>query len=69
MKRKHIEVLLQEKEPDLLFISEANIMYDLPDEQSFLAGYTLVLPNTMDQLGYTRIVLLIKENIAFKTLH
>ena len=68
-KREEIEVLLEEKDPDLLIISEANIMKETTDEQRQIAGYSLVLPNTMDQLGYARVALLIKEDIIFKTLN
>ena len=67
-KLEEVVALIEEKDPDLLFISEANLMADLPPEQRTVRGYNLVLPNTMVQLGYTRIILLIKEDINYKLL-
>ena len=43
-------------------------MSELTEEQRHIGGYSLILPNTMDQLGYARIALLIKEDITNKIL-
>ena len=68
-KRETLEDLMLERDPDLLFVSEANMMQDLSEEQRHIGGYKTVLPNTMNVLGYARIVLLIKEDIDFKLLN
>ena len=67
-KRIDIEALILEKDPDILFISEANLMEETPDEQRHIRGYKMVLSNTMEMRKYARIVLLIKEDIEFKLL-
>ena len=61
-----IEALLLEKQPDLLFVSEANLMASLPMEERKIRGYDLHLPSTMTKHKYARIVLLVKEGIDIK---
>ena len=58
-----IEALILEKQPDLLFLSEANMMASLPTEERKIGGYDIHLPSTMDKHKYARIVLLSKEGI------
>ena len=63
-----IEAFILDNDPDILFISEANIMPEHTDEQKHIPGYTLVLPNTMVALGYARIALHVKIDIEFKSM-
>ena len=56
------------KTQTFFFISEANIMAETVEEQRHITGYSLVLPNTMEVLGYARITLLVKQDIEFKVL-
>ena len=58
-----------DKTPDLLFITEANLWKNTPDELTHIDGYDMVLPDTMNTCGYARIVLLIKPDITYKILH
>ena len=67
-KLEKIEALILEKVPDLLFISEANLMADIPDNQRRIDGYRLVLPLTMDTMQYSRIVLLVREGLEVEVL-
>ena len=41
-----VEALVLENEPDLLFISEANMCDDISGEKKFIEGYNLITPNT-----------------------
>ena len=60
-KREDIELLLSEKNYDLLFVSESNLFSSTPDWQKEINGYKLMVSKSMEQHGYTRIVLLVKE--------
>ena len=44
-------------------------MEETSEEERHIEGYTIVLPSTMLQMRYARIVLLIKEDINFKLLN
>ena len=68
-KIEEIEALISEKDPDFLFVSEANIMEETSTEECAINGYVMVLPNTMNLRGYARIALLVKENIEFEVLN
>ena len=63
-----IETLIQDKNSDILFINEANMMSTVTKEQRHIEGYKMVLPNTMESLGYARLVLLVNMDIEFKSL-
>ena len=67
-KKLEIESLLQEKSPDLCFISEANIWDDLEANEIDLEGYNTYLPNTMKSLHHSRIVLLAKNDLTLKII-
>ena len=47
-KRIELEALVLEKQPDILFISEANLWKDLDDNQRDIPGYTLAFPQSND---------------------
>ena len=60
----HIQQLVDEKSPDLLIISEANLfLQDLGDLQYKIKidGYDIHLPKSMITMQYSRIILLSKE--------
>ena len=63
-----IEALIQDKNPDILFISEANMISTVTKEQRHIEGYKMVLPNTMESLGYARLVILVKMDIEFRVI-
>ena len=46
--------------PDVLLISEANLQITTPVEESCIAGYSQILPKTLEKNGVARIVALIK---------
>ena len=67
-KVEEIELLTSELQPDLLYISEANLMKDTPEYCYQIGGYNVFLPRTMDRLGYARIILLVKHGIEIEVL-
>ena len=62
-KKVIIEALILERTPDLLFISEANLMDTLPADERNLPGYELLLPSTMEKHKCARLVLLVRDGI------
>ena len=62
-KTEDVEALILQEKPHLLFISEANLWDSIEDEDRQIAGYSLILPNTMQSLGHARIVLLVRNDI------
>ena len=67
-KIEDIEMFLFEKDPDILIVSEANLMREVTPEQRHVNGYEMVLPNSMQLRGYARIIMLIREGIEYKLL-
>ena len=65
-KINEIESLLLIKKPDLLFISEANMRMSISEDQKSLAGYTTIHPRTVEKLGCSRLILLIREEVEFQ---
>ena len=62
-KRLEIEALILDNTPDLLFITEANLMASVPNCDRYIEGYTLYLPETVAKHDYAQIVLLAKEGV------
>ena len=67
-KLEEIETLVAEKVPDLIFISEANLRQEIRDEMKCIDGYTTVYPKTATNHKYSRLILLIREEISYKLL-
>ena len=68
-KIEEMEMLLLEKEPDLAFITDANLLEMVPDNCRNINGYSLILPKTMEYLKYSRIVLLVKNGVEIEVLN
>ena len=64
-----IEILIHEKVPDMLFISEANLRSGISDKIKSFEGYITEHPKTSLNLGYSRLVLLIHSNIDYRILN
>ena len=62
-KQTQIEAMLLDKTPNLVFISEVNLLDTVPDYERHLDGYSMHLPNTMSKHTIARIVLLVKMGI------
>ena len=62
-KRDEIEAMLIEKQPDLAFITEANLRTGINDEQKDIQGYYMLTPNMHLNMGYSRILLLAREGV------
>ena len=58
--------MADEYNPDLLFISDANLFNYVPEHQMFIEGYNLIKAKTVTRLGYSRIVLLCKVGIKYR---
>ena len=65
-KLEDIKQLIEDFNPDIVSISEANLHCEVEDYKTVIPGYTAVLPNTMLVMGYCRIVMLVREDINFK---
>ena len=57
---------LQEFNPDIFCLSEANLYREVESHEIYFPGYQMILPLTMDNLGYCRIILLVKDEINVK---
>ena len=68
-KVEEMELLVQETEPDLLFVSEANLLKNTPNHEKFVDGYDIIEPDTVDKYGYARIILLAKKGLNIHVLH
>ena len=65
-KQEDVEALVLQKKPDLLFVTEANIIHDTPDYQRQIPGYYLILPLIMEMQKYARIALLVRNGLEVK---
>ena len=63
-----IQALILDTMPDLLFISEANLRADTPMELANIQGFYILKPNTELQLGYSRILLLVREGVKLSIM-
>ena len=63
-----IEAFLLEVQPDLFFITEANMFPSTKAHERNFPGHCIILPKTVDTLGYWRIVLIVKETIKVEVL-
>ena len=64
-KQEEIQHLVDEMNPDFLFISEANLFNDTPSHLIEIEGYTMTKAKTVDKLKYSRIVLLTEIRIIY----
>ena len=48
-----IQAAVDDKKPDLMYITEANIMGDVPDYKIRIEGYNLIKPKAAEKLGYS----------------
>ena len=65
-KRNQIQALADQDNPDVIFISEANLDDLTPPHESLISGYNITLPKTVTRNGTARLVLLTRENLDFK---
>ena len=65
-KTEHIECMINELRPDLMFVSEANIFSHNNDYQIDIEGYKIYHPKQHYSLGYSRIILLAREELKIE---
>ena len=63
-----IHDMILTKEPDIVILSEANILKNDNDYEIYIPNYSLILPKTMDKIGNCRIAILIREGINVETV-
>ena len=51
-----------------MFVSEANMRDNIPPEQKSFHGYYVITPNTSYSMGYSRIILLVREGVKLDIL-
>ena len=59
---------MREKNPDLCYVSEANLWLGLDPMETDIQGYKMLLPNTMTSLKHARIILLVKDDVTVQLL-
>ena len=62
-KLNEIQALIDEYNPDLFYISEANYFKEFPDYMSNVPGYRLIHPKQLITMDYSRIILMVKEGV------
>ena len=65
-KRNQIQALVDQDNPDVLFISEANLDESTTPHESLIQGYNITLPKTVTRNGTARLVLLTRDSLDFK---
>ena len=63
-----IQVVIQEFDPDILIISEANMKLSLPAKLKEVEGYYMILPKTVQIQNHARLVMLIRDELEVKVL-
>ena len=63
-----LELLLNDRRPDLCFVTEANLWDDFLDHETQIPGHKLVFPLTMTSMKHSRIVLIIKEDLEYELM-
>ena len=64
-KRNQIQAFVDTDNPDVMFISEANLDELTPPHESLIVGYDITLPKTVMVNGTARLVMLTKVNLEF----
>ena len=67
-KVSEIRQLICEFKPDIIAISEANLMSDTPEYKSQIQGYTMVQTNTMNTMRHCRLIMLVKDEMDIEIL-
>ena len=65
-KTVEIQHFLDTKRPDVLFISEANIFNEDQDYRTWIPGYRIENNKSIETMGYSRLVVLVKDGIQME---
>ena len=63
-----IQIVIQEFDPDIMIISEANMKLSLPAESKEVGGYYMILPKTVQIQNHARLVVLIRDGLEVKVM-
>ena len=66
--RDEINAVISHTNPGILYISEANFYRGQPEYINFIPGYRIITSPTLEEHGYTRLLLLVRENLDFKRI-
>ena len=67
-KRTEIHTIIEDRRPDILFISEANIHIEDDQHNICIPGYNIIPSLSLEVLGYSRMVALVKDRINVTTV-
>ena len=68
-KIEEIQLLVDDHNPDIAFITEANLWEGTNDHEILVEGYEIIKPKTTSGLGYSRVVALIREGFQTRVLN
>ena len=63
-----IQLVLDSRKSDLLFVSEANLWLNVPDHDKQIIGHKLLVPKAMSNVHHARLVLIVKEDLEIELL-
>ena len=64
-----INLVLNDRSPDIAIFSEANIFHDTQDYELHVPVYSLILPNMMNNLNNCRLAIRVHDGIEVKVLN
>ena len=67
-KTEDIQQLVDEHNPCVAFITEANFWEGISSSQSNILGYQIIKPKTISLLGYSRIIALVKDGTKLRIM-
>ena len=67
-KKVEVEAVILKHNPDIMIISEANLIKGLTEDEMKIGGYTMILPKTFEEQNVARLVLLHKEEMQVKLM-
>ena len=66
-KKEEIEAVILKFLPDIFVITEANMKMGLQDYEKQIAGYSMILPQSAEEHGLARIIMLVREGVKVQT--
>ena len=68
-KTVEIQHLVDEHRPDMVFISESNLRFMVPDHENNIVGYYIVATKDLEPNGLSRLILLVREGFNIEIHH
>ena len=67
-KKVEVEAVILKYNPDIMIISEANLIKGLTEDEMNIRGYTMIFPKTFEEQKVARLVLIHKEDMQVKVM-